>query len=93
MTSRTPGRRRTTFFADAVRELFPFEHIIPAHQGRAAEKILFAVIGGPGKVVPNNTHFDTTRANVEATGALAIDLPIPEGHDPRRSTRSRGTWT
>jgi tryptophanase len=56
-------------FRDAVRELFPFEHIIPTHQGRAAEKILFTVLGGPGKVVPNNTHFDTTRANVEFTGA------------------------
>jgi tryptophanase len=69
-------------FLDAVRELFPFRHVIPTHQGRAAEKILFGVIGGPGKVVPNNTHFDTTRANVEHTGAEAIDLVIPEGRDP-----------
>src|SRR6476659_9735972 len=69
-------------FVDAVRELFPFEHVIPVHQGRAAEKILFSVIGGPGKVVPNNTHFDTTRANIEVTGALATDMPIPECHDP-----------
>ena len=61
-------------FRDAVRELFPFEHVIPTHQGRAAERILFSVIGGPGKVVPNNTHFDTTRANVEYTGATALDL-------------------
>jgi tryptophanase len=65
-------------FVDAVRELFPFEHVIPTHQGRAAEKILFTAIAGPGKVVPNNTHFDTTRANVEFTGAEAVDLPIPE---------------
>lgn len=65
-------------FADAVRGLFPFAHVIPVHQGRAAEKILFSVLGGAGKVVPNNTHFDTTRANVEATGAEAVDLPIPE---------------
>jgi len=69
-------------FLDAVRELFPFRHVIPTHQGRAAEKILFTVLGGPGKVVPNNTHFDTTRANVEATGAEAVDLVIPEGRDP-----------
>ncbi len=55
-------------FLEAVQKLFPFQHVIPTHQGRAAEKILFSVIGGPGKVVPNNTHFDTTRANVEATG-------------------------
>ena len=65
-----------------MRELFPFEHVIPTHQGRAAEKILFGVLGGPGKVVPNNTHFDTTRANVEYTGAEAVDLVIAEGRDP-----------
>ena len=69
-------------FLEAVRELFPFEHVIPTHQGRAAEKILFAAIGGPGRVVPNNTHFDTTRANVEFTGAEAVDLVIAEGRDP-----------
>ncbi|MHB1211664.1 MAG: tryptophanase [Candidatus Nanopelagicales bacterium] len=70
-------------FRDAVRALFPFEHVIPTHQGRAAERILFSVMGGPGKVVPNNTHFDTTRANVEFTGAEALDLVIAEGRDPR----------
>lgn len=70
-------------FLEAVRELFPFPHVIPTHQGRAAEKILFGVLGGPGKVVPNNTHFDTTRANVEFTGAEAVDLVIPEGREPR----------
>jgi tryptophanase len=69
-------------FLEAVQELFPFPHVIPAHQGRAAEKILFSTVAGPGKVVPNNTHFDTTRANVEFTGAEAIDLVIPEGRDP-----------
>jgi tryptophanase len=69
-------------FVDAVQDLFPFRHIIPTHQGRAAERILFTAIGGPGKSVPNNTHFDTTRANVEFTGALAVDLPASEGHDP-----------
>ncbi len=69
-------------FLDAVRDLFPFEHVIPTHQGRAAEKILFTAIAGPGTIVPNNTHFDTTRANVEFTGAEAVDLVIPEGRDP-----------
>ncbi len=69
-------------FLESVQELFPFPHVIPTHQGRAAEKILFSVIGGPGRIIPNNTHFDTTRANVEATGAQALDLVIAEGHDP-----------
>jgi tryptophanase len=69
-------------FLESVRELFPFRHVIPTHQGRAAERILFAAIGGPGRVVPNNTHFDTTRANVEFTGAEAVDLPIPEALEP-----------
>jgi tryptophanase len=69
-------------FVSAVCELFPFVHIIPTHQGRAAEKILFTAIGGPGKVIPNNTHFDTTRANIEYTGATAVDLVIPEGREP-----------
>jgi tryptophanase len=69
-------------FLDAVQDLFLFPHVIPTHQGRAAEKILFGIVGGPGKVVPNNTHFDTTRANVEYTGAEAVDLVIPEGREP-----------
>jgi tryptophanase len=69
-------------FRDAVRELFPFRHIIPTHQGRAAEKILFSVLGGPGRTIPNNTHFDTTRANVEFSGAEAVDLVIAEGRVP-----------
>jgi tryptophanase len=69
-------------FRDAVRDLFPFKHVIPTHQGRAAEKILFTALAGPGKTVPNNTHFDTTRANVEFTGAEALDLPVPEALVP-----------
>jgi tryptophanase len=69
-------------FRAAVVELFPFEHLIPTHQGRAAEKILFSAIGRPGLAIPNNTHFDTTRANVEFTGAEALDLPIPEALVP-----------
>ena len=77
-------------FRDAVRNLFPFEHVIPTHQGRAAERILFSVLGGPGKVVPNNTHFDTTRANVEYTGATAVDLVIDEGRDPQADHPFKG---
>jgi tryptophanase len=69
-------------FEAAVRDLMPFQHIIPTHQGRAAEKILFSIIGGPGKMIPNNAHFDTTRANVEFSGASAHDLVIEEGKDP-----------
>ena len=69
-------------FLEAVQDLFPFRHVIPTHQGRAAEKILFTAICGPGKSVPNNTHFDTTRANVEFTGGEAVDLLVAEGHDP-----------
>jgi tryptophanase len=69
-------------FLESVQQLFPFKHVIPTHQGRAAEKILFGVVGGPGKLVPSNTHFDTTRANVEFTGAEAVDLVIEEGLHP-----------
>jgi tryptophanase len=75
-------------FLEAVQKLFPFEHVIPTHQGRAAEKILFSVIGGEGRIVPNNAHFDTTRANVEFTGATAIDLTPPR--DPRERAPFKG---
>ena len=64
-----------------VDELTGFRHMIPCHQGRAAERILFHVVAKPGDVVPSNTHFDTTRANIEFTGARAVDLPIPEAAD------------
>jgi len=69
-------------FLESVQTLFPFKHVIPAHQGRAAERILFGVVAGPGKAIPSNTHFDTTRANVEFTGAEAVDLVIEEGRHP-----------
>ncbi len=70
-------------FEAAVKHLMPFEHVIPTHQGRAAEAILFALLGGPGKFIPSNTHFDTTRGNIEATGASADDLVIAEGLEPQ----------
>lgn len=69
-------------FEAAVQELMPFEHVIPTHQGRAAERILMGIVAGPDAIIPNNTHFDTTRANVESTGAEAVDLVIEEGLDP-----------
>jgi tryptophanase len=71
------GSRSFYNFERAVKELTGFKYIIPTHQGRAAEKILFAVVGGKGKIIPNNTHFDTTRANVEFSGSTAVDLPVP----------------
>jgi tryptophanase len=77
-------------FLAAVRELFDFAHVIPTHQGRAAERILFSVLGAPGRVIPNNTHFDTTRANVEFSGAAAVDLPIAEGRTPAREHPFKG---
>jgi tryptophanase len=77
-------------FRDSVQDLFPFEHVIPTHQGRAAEKILFTAVGGAGKTVPNNTHFDTTRAYVEYSGARAVDLVIAEGRDPQADHPFKG---
>jgi tryptophanase len=66
-------------FRDSVQSIMGYKHVIPTHQGRAAERILFSVMCKPGDVVPNNTHFDTTRANVEFTGAEALDLLREEG--------------
>lgn len=69
-------------FEETVREIFGFKQVIPAHQGRAAERILFSTTCTRGSVVPNNTHFDTTRANIEYLGGEAVDLPVPEFYTP-----------
>jgi tyrosine phenol-lyase len=73
-----------------VQELTGFRHVIPTHQGRAAERILFTVMCRPGQVVPNNTHFDTTRANIEFTGARAVDLPLPAAADTQARLPFKG---
>jgi tryptophanase len=77
------GARSWYHFERVLRELTGMPHILPTHQGRASERILFELIGGPGKVIPSNNHFDTTRANIEHSGARAIDLVIDEGTRPR----------
>ena len=76
------GSRSFDQFRGSVQDIFGYKHVIPTHQGRAAERILFSVMCKKGDVVPNNTHFDTTRANVEFVGAEAVDLVIPEGRQP-----------
>ncbi len=76
------GSRSFYRFREAVHALTGMPEVIPTHQGRAAEKILFTDPLEPGDVVPNNTHFDTTRANVEYQGAIALNLVIPEGREP-----------
>jgi tryptophanase len=84
------GSRSFYRFQDRVRRLTGLPEVIPTHQGRAAEWILFSVFCSAGKVVPNNTHFDTTRANIEYQGAQAVDLVIAEGRDPAREHPFKG---
>jgi tyrosine phenol-lyase len=78
------GSPSFTRFRDSVQGIFGLRHVIPTHQGRAAERILFNVMCKKGDIVPNNTHFDTTRANCEFVGATAVDIPISEAKEPAR---------
>src|SRR5262249_23701362 len=77
------GARSWYRFEQVLRDLTGMPHILPTHQGRASERILFELLGGPRKVIPNNNHFDTTRANIEHSGAKAVDLVIEEGTKPQ----------
>jgi tryptophanase len=77
------GARSWYHFEEVLKELTGMPHILPTHQGRASERILFELVGGPGKVIPSNNHFDTTRANIAHSGARAVDLVIAEGTQPR----------
>lgn len=77
------GARSWYRFEQVMKDTTGMPHILPTHQGRASERILFELLGGQGKVVPNNSHFDTTRANCEHSGAKAVDLVIADGRDPR----------
>ena len=88
------GARSWYRFEAVLRDLTGMPHILPTHQGRASERILFELVGGPGKVIPSNNHFDTTRANIEHSGAEAVDLVIDEGTQPAQPpSRSRATST
>jgi tryptophanase len=84
------GSKSFERFRASIQDIFGYRHVIPTHQGRAAERILFGVTCKKGDVVPNNTHFDTTRANVEFVGAEAVDLLIPEGREPSNKHPFKG---
>jgi tryptophanase len=84
------GSRSFHRFREKVTEITGYEHVIPTHQGRAAERLLFGVLLKPGMKIPSNNHFDTTRANIEYLGAQAVDLVIPEGRIPENEHPFKG---
>src|SRR6188508_1328848 len=84
------GARSWYRFEKVMKEVTGMPFVLPTHQGRASERILFELVGGPGKIVPNNAHFDTTRANAEHSGAEAVDLPIEAAKKPRERHPFKG---
>jgi tyrosine phenol-lyase len=84
------GSKNYYHFEEAVRSIFGYKHVIPTHQGRMAENLLFTTIVKPGMCVPNNIHFDTTRANVEHQGAEALDVVVKEAYDPHCALPFKG---
>ncbi|MBK7904949.1 MAG: tryptophanase [Gemmatimonadetes bacterium] len=84
------GSRSWKRMERAVHDLTGMAHVLPTHQGRAAERIIYGHLGGAGKVFISNTHFDTTRANIEFSGATALDIPIAVGRDPRAEHPFKG---
>jgi tryptophanase len=84
------GSRSFGKFKEAVQDIMGFDHVIPTHQGRAAERIFFGKMVKAGNKIPSNNHFDTTRANIEFLGAEACDLVIEEGKNPRSDYPFKG---
>jgi tryptophanase len=84
------GSRSFERLRESVREVLGFPFVLPTHQGRGAESIFFGAIIDPGEIVPSNAHFDTTRAHIEVRHGVALDLPIPEAHDPAAEVAFKG---